>query len=380
MKTIVFTAQPFGMGPISKAISIAENINNVKKVFFGTSVAYDFATVNPFDEVHCLSHNNQDEILEILQKADLFINVMDFPLGKLAKEAGCPYFLIDSLLYFWPSVPKNDIALADIYFCQNFFDDLEKKIKENNLSNARLIGTILCENFIHKEKIDQVIVNFGGCDGEVNGTILKVGVNNPYPFIILPALIPILECHFSSILITGLERALNLCKTFIPENTKIRYKMLCHKEMLEELYRSVALFTISGIQTYYDAADKIPIFCLPPQNHTHVKNLEVFIAKKAISSFHCLRWDDLYHDFYIRFQKCQNRQEKIDLVLEKIKRFGENNEDQKVFSKRIEDFLNERETWPNLVKNQRKALEGLGENGTKAILNEIKKALNLDII
>lgn len=367
MKTIVFTAQAFGMGPISKAISIAENINNVKKVFFGTSVAYDFATVNPFDEVYCLGHNNQDEIFEILQKADLFINVMDFPLGKLAKEADCPYFLIDSLLYFWPSIPKNDIALADIYFCQNFFDDLERKIKENNLSNARLIGPIICENFTHKEKIaSQVIINFGG----IENPYVEIGKNSNYPFIMLDVLLPILKEHFNYILVTGRKRIMDICNEKYKQNTNVRFEMLDQKAMLEELYRSEALFTSPGIQTFFDAHDKLPIFCLLPQNNSNVKNLDILFDCKAIQ--HCLRWQELYE---FGFDSCKNQEENIELILRKLRIFEKSESDQRKLKERIEKFLNSRYLWPNLVRQQKEAVAKLGSNGVKTIISTVNHIL-----
>lgn len=128
MKTIVFTAQSFGFGPVSKMLAVSENLTNpnIKKIFFGTGVAYDLAKLHNFDEIHNFGHNQEQKIIDILKETDLFVNVMDFALGKLAKITAVPYFLIDSLFWFWADLPDG-VREANIYFCQEFLEWFKEK-------------------------------------------------------------------------------------------------------------------------------------------------------------------------------------------------------------------------------------------------------------
>ena len=137
MKTVVFTAQPFGFGPVSKMLAISEKITNARKIFFGSEVAYDLAKLHDFDEIYQFSDKQEREITSLLKKSDLFVNVMDFSLGSFVKHRNCPYFIIDVLLWFWPKKPMYT-ELADIYFCPDFFGKVEEKILQYQLKNAQL--------------------------------------------------------------------------------------------------------------------------------------------------------------------------------------------------------------------------------------------------
>ncbi len=370
MEKVVFTAQAFGFGPISKLLAIAESLHGVRKIFFGTGVALDLARMSNFQEIYEYSlARDKDKIINLLSQADLFVNVMDFSMNPLAKISGCPYLIVDSLIWFYPSLPEG-IKDADMYFCQNFFDLVEPKIKEYQLTNARLIGPITNNNFPRYEKKKQVVVNFGGCDGKVADSFIEAGVNNNLPFVVLQNLTPILSEHFSEILVTGRERVMQICETMFTKSNGVKFTMLDPKSALKEYYRSAVVFTIPGIQSFYDIADKAPMFCLPPMNHSHVRNLEIFVRRGIIR--HYLKWDELY-DF--PFVKCKTRQERIDLVLAAIKRFEQSMEGQSVFRERVKLFLQGQATWPDLVKRQKSALISLGPNGVEDITKAIYEIL-----
>jgi hypothetical protein len=370
MKKVVFTAQSFGFGPVSKLLAVSENIRNVRRIFFGSGVAYDLAKISNFDEIceYSLS-SDRDKILVLLSDADVFVNVMDFSLNCLAQIAGCPYVLIDSLLWFYPFKPEG-IENADVYFVQNFFDLVEPKIKEYRLTNARIIGPIINNHFHRYEKKNQVIVNFGGCDGKAADSSIEVGINHNLPFILLKILLPVLREHFSEILVTGRERVMQSCREAFSEGDFLKFRMLEPKSMLEEASRSICIFTIPGIQSFYDMGNFCPIFGLPPMNHSHVRNLEIFVKRGIIQ--HYLKWDELY-DF--PFDKCKTRQERIDLVLSAIKRFEQSMEGQAVFMGKVKEFLQSQATWPDLVNRQKSALISLGPNGVEEITKAIYKIL-----
>jgi len=365
MEKIVFTAQAFGFGPISKMLAVSENISEVKKVFFGSVVALDMAKLHQFDEIYELTYNDSSKILELLRESKLFINVMDFPLSKLAKDSGCPCFLIDSLLWFWPTLPEG-VRDAEIYFCQNFFTSVEQKIQEYRLSNACLIGPIISNHFGRYEKKNQVVINFGG----IENPHVEIGVNSNYPFIMLKILLPMLQDKFDLVLVTGRERVMEMCRQRFTENERLKFRMFGQKEMLEELYRSEALFTAPGIQTFYDAHDKLPIFCLLPQNNSNVRNLDAMVKSKAIQ--HYLKWEELYE---FDFDGCKTPEEEFDLMLGKLEIFEKSESDQRIMGERVEKFLNSRNLWPNLVEEQRNAVEKLGSNGIKTIVDDVNAVL-----
>ena len=366
MKTIVFTAQAFGFGPVSKMLAISENISGIRKIFFGSGVSYDLAKQHCFDSIHYVEQNESSRIISILSQCDLFINVMDFSISALAKLAGCPYVLVDSLLWFWPDLPAG-IREADIYFCQNFFESIEYKINKYGLSNAHIIGPVISEDFRKNSRINQVIVNFGGMENPY----VTVGKNSNYPFIILKNILPVLKQEFSHILVTGREKILKICRTIFPESKTLKFKMLNQKQMLEELYQSKAMFTAPGIQSFYDAADKLPIFCLPPQNNSNLRNLQLLIRHGAIKNY--FQWDDLLPENTLNSSSF-DRQE-MDIVLKMIRLFENEKTIQHLFKKKVTAFLTDKANWSNLIKAQKKSLENLGENGTKTIIKHIHQIL-----
>ncbi len=361
----MFTAQAFGFGPVSKMLAVSESLSDVHKIFFGSGVALDLARLHSFDEIHNLGHSGRKKILSLLQRADLFINVMDFSLGDLARLVGCPYYLIDTLLWFWPKRPEY-VEHATSYFCQEFFGRVEPKIQEYGLKNARLVGPIRSDSFSRLPKRDQVIVNFGGMECP----FIQVGSNSQYPFVILKAILPLLQSRFENILVTGLERVMQMCREKFGEDNRLAFRMLGRKAMLEELYRSQALLTTPGIEIFYDAFDKVPIFCLPPQSDSNWKDLETFIQNNAIK--HSFQWKELYE---LDFKGCLDEEEMIKIVLAMIKISEYSRKDQSFLREKVEKFLAASDSWPELVLSQKRIVEKFGDNGTQTILEEIQKLL-----
>ena len=304
-------------------------LHNVRKVFFGDGVAYDLASLHQFEKIHRIAHENRQDIRALLQQADLFVNVMDFPLISLAKEIECPCVLVDSLLWFWPELPE-EARYADLYLCQEFFGLVRAKIQEYQLKNARLIGPMVSSKFQKLEKKNQVIINFGG----IENPRVEIGKNSNYPPIMLKILLPILTKNFDHILVTGRSRVMQMMQKFFPSNKQVRFEMLTPQEMLGELSCSEALFTAPGIQTIYDAYDKLPIFCLPPQNNSNVRNLNLFKDNAAVQ--YCLQWDELYT---FPFEQCKgNEKAEFELLLNILRNFEKSKKKQAMLETKIKSF------------------------------------------
>ncbi|MBI4641748.1 MAG: hypothetical protein HY731_13715 [Candidatus Tectomicrobia bacterium] len=367
MKTIAFTAQPFGFGPVSKILTIADQLGDVRKIFFGTGVAYDLAKLHAFDEVHELNLSDETAIRGLLQHCDLCLNAMWFPLGSLVKSVGCPYYLVDSLLYFWPSKPAG-VEDADRYFCQNFFTPIEEKVKDYGLTNATIIGPIIDESIRCAEKKDQVVVNFGGLENPY----VEIGKNSNYPFAMLKILLPLLQQRFRHILVTGRERVMALCRQTFTAYPSVSFSMLNHREMAKELAQSKVLLTAPGIQSFFDAANNVPVFMLPPQNNSNARNLDLLITQGVIR--HYLRWNDLY-DFPLHGQTTQDEEWEISIILDCIRRFENSPQDQWILRDRIAYFLADESTWPQLIETQVAAVKRLGPSGARTIIDAISAIL-----
>lgn len=366
MKTVLCIAQDFGFGPVSKLLAISENLQNVRKIFFGQGVALELARYHAFDEIHECGRSDYEHLRTLLKPADLVVNVMDFPLTPLVKSIGCRYFLIDSLAWFWPELPSG-AELADSYFCQNFFGHgVAQKVREYRLENAQIIGPIINTNFRRSAKKDQVIVNFGGLENPY----VKIGENSDYPFIMLAILLPILQSRFAQILVTGRERVMRMCRDRFSDIANCRFVNLAPRMMLEELYCSQALFTTPGIQTIYDAADKLPIFCLPPQNDSNIRNLRVLTEHQVIK--HYLAWEEV-----AAFPAHDERpiEQVFAILLQTIAQFGQDNRQQDVLRSRVRSFLEARAEWGELVQRQKQAVESLGKPGTETVTQAIQAAL-----
>lgn len=365
MKKIAFTAQPFGFGPVSKMLAVSENVERVKKVFLGSGTALDLAKMHHFDEVYEATYQDAERIVSILEDCDLFLNVMDFPLLRYARIANCRSIMVDSLLYFWQKKPEF-CEYPDIYFCQNFFgNSTQEKIKLYGLQNARIIGPIINSNFVAKEKKNQAMINFGGMDS----CYTNVGRNSFYLFVILEHLIPLLYPLFESILITGRERVMRMCRRRYQQNSKhLQFEMLSQNKMHTEISQSRCLFTLPGIQTFFDAHDKVPIFCLPAHNSSNRKNLDILIRNQVIK--HAFRWQYIY-DVDVDLEEEQD----IQQMLQFSQRFSEDVDAQKLFRHRVDRFLLDRNNWVNIVDNQKQKVEDLGASGVTEITNAINEML-----
>ncbi|WP_372364868.1 hypothetical protein [Candidatus Uabimicrobium sp. HlEnr_7] len=367
MKIVAFTAQSFGFGPVRKMIAIAEKLNGVYKIFFGSGVAYDFAKAHFFDEYHYLKHNEDTEILSILNRSNIFINVMDFELGGTAKKSSCQCIVVDSLLWFYPFRP--DVDYADYYFVQDFFRSSRERLKQYSIKNARIIGPIVEYNEKKYKIIKQCIINFGGSDGKVCNSHIAVGKNTNYPFIILRVLLPLLRIYFKNILVVGRQSVVDACsERFAMKN--VSFVMLKSKDMLKELSRSQALFSVPGIHSFLDAADKLPIFFLPPSNHSHLENLDVFIEHAVTTSY--FSWSQYYK---LQFGNTMSRQQKIDTVLQTINHFDRDYHAQQELQKIVRSFIENEGVWSQTVLQQKKKLQSLGENGLEAIIITVKELL-----
>ena len=367
MNVIAFTAQSFGFGPVRKMIAIAEQLDNVYKIFFGSGVAYDFAKAHFFDEYHYLRHNQDIEILSILNRSDVFTNVMDFELANMAKRSMCRCVVVDSLLWFYTFRP--DVDYADYYFVQNFFRSSREKLSQYCINNACIIGPIMEYREVQCEIVEQCIINFGGSDGKVCDSHITVGKNTNYPFIILRVLLPLLRTYFKNILVVGRESVVKACsERFAME--RVSFAMLKSKDMLNELSRSQVLFSVPGIHSFLDAADKLPIFFLPPSNHSHQENLDVFIENAVTTSY--FSWSQCYA---LQFDNAMSRQQKIDIVLQAINRFDCDDHAQEELQSKARKYIENQSAWSQIVLQQKKKLQSLGGNGLETIVSTVKELL-----
>lgn len=102
-KRIVFTAQPRGFGPVSKACNLSMLFKNAHKIFLGSSISFQFATESDhvFDQIIDIDTISETKIKERLEAADFVVNVMNQDIAFYCYELGLPYFFFDSLFGFW---------------------------------------------------------------------------------------------------------------------------------------------------------------------------------------------------------------------------------------------------------------------------------------
>lgn len=368
MKTIAFTAQSFGFGPVRKMIAISEKLDGVYKIFFGSGVAYDLAKAHFFHEYHHFEHSEEREIYSLLNRSDVFINVMDFELATIAKKSNCQCVVVDSLLWFYSFRP--DVDYATYYFVQKFFRSSHDKLEQYSIKNAHIVAPIIEEHTVNIKKINQCIINFGGSDGKVCTSHITVGKNTNYPFIILQILLPLLSKRFKHILVVGRQHVITMCQKKFPIKN-VFFRMLDSQKMLYELSRSQTVFSVPGIHSFLDAANKLPIFFLPPSNHSHQENLKVFIEHKITESY--FSWTECYS---IRFNNGMSRQQKIEMILQTIERFGRDLLTQKELQKKIRNFLGNESSWSQITALQTRKLESLGNDGLQTIVDKVQELIS----
>ncbi|MFA5763988.1 MAG: hypothetical protein WC915_04200 [archaeon] len=374
MHTILCDAVPFCFGPISKMLTISEQLskkNRVSMLVSGTS--QNLANKSHIDSlVEC----NTEDINDLkkqemrIKTSDLYINIMNPVSAKFVKQKNTPQVQVDSLFWMWETIPQ-EILESEIYFIQNF-EGVEKQLTKyfDKIKNPQLVGPIVKDPQENIKRQNKLLINFGGLES----ASIKIGKNSNYPFTIAKLLEKIeTQLDFDEILCVGNGKIMSQLQEK-NKSTKIKYDFLGHDEFIQELAMSKMLITSPGLTTSFEAFNSsTPTFFLPPQNYSQYWNLNGFkingLAKESIN------WDS-YADLKI----IENEEEisGINKVLQGIKRFEtDTNQQLKLADYLVNATKSNGQELKKVSIKQKKYFNKLGGNGTPKIIESINNLLEM---
>lgn len=375
-KTILCDAKAFCFGPISKLLTVSERLHEKYNIIFLVSRTSKMLSIHAHADqiIECDTENIEElkDQAEVFKKADLFINIMNPISAKFAAEIGLPIVEIDSLFWMWENI-SEDLLNSKIYFIQDFEgvkEQLEKFSKK--MFNPVLVGPIVKNVPLGIERKNKLLVNLGGMES----SIIKVGINTDYPFVIIKLLNDLLAKFngFDEIVCAGNEDIINEMKKRMP-NGPIEFKFFEHDEFLSQIAESKMIISTPGLTTAFEAFNsKTPIFFLPPQNYSQYWNLESFILKGVADG--SINWNQLYPQCNI----IKNEEQKVGIekVLECTHAFESDKNACAVVTNYINMVISlDKKTLNDVAVEQKNYFDSLGGNGTDVIVEKINKLLEV---
>jgi len=305
-RRIIVTAQSFGYGPCSKAVTISSYLkrfdSSIQVDFTGSGTALDFAASNysVFDNIIKRADPNDYSVISN-GEYDSLISIMDPTSVLCAKQRGKKTAYVDSLYFFWnwreildkskPNVlrdsylnSKNSLddllilhpherqlighILSDHSFIQKYPGFERKDIKLDDIGSYTLVNPIIDLNEISDvNERDTLMISF--C-GQIS-PLVDVAKATDYAKMCLKLLEPALSVLNSNTkcLVVGNPEVVRELK----KSTNVSVMALPHTEYLRSLNRSLCLIVPVSITSTYEAlAYNVPVIFLPEQHDGHGPN------------------------------------------------------------------------------------------------------------
>lgn len=290
---LLFTAEPFGFGPISSTISIVKQIKKIEPrkicIFIGRGTSYQLASKsNIFDQVYHVEnfsklHLNLYNSNIITSNCIMISNT--YPAGSLlAKELNIKCFFIDTLFWMWDRLP---VKFDDVekYYVENFHcTDL--RLDRFGISNKiQVIPPLIdLEAKPKNQSSPLLIITLGGIDSDFTN----------FP-LLYEKLIEYLSNHNMQkyeILICGGGKKLHEAEIKKYENKQLKITCLSPEEHISYLKAASLVIASPGVHGFYEnyLLDKNTLF-LPPQNYS--QHLQLSYIMKTFHDVIGIRFSDL---------------------------------------------------------------------------------------
>ncbi|NMB56413.1 hypothetical protein GYA19_00570 [Candidatus Beckwithbacteria bacterium] len=369
MKTIIFFSNPFGYGPTTTLIHIAESLNkrvngNIKMVVAGKENGLCKEIFNKsnhsYIKWHDLDERNYEEVKSFLSsfKSPFVVSVLNRFSIKAAHELKLPNILIDFLAWFWDK-PSFEYSLADMYLYNSLGKDLS--IPNKISYDIPIILGSIPKRIISKKRM--ILINIGGSKNP-----LVEGIPIKY-LTLLTKIINKLNFASATVYIAGGKEATEFIKKNLDFPDRFIVGSFSHEKFLKLHAACHHFITLSGTNaTFMSFSLGIPTTFLLPQLLAHWKLS--FILKKE-TNVDPLMWED-----YFDINKKMYSLTEYDVVpyTEKLSQKVINNN--KIFSKiltKIQDRLDSKIN----TSDQTKYIEKLGVNGEDVVSDLIIKKWRL---
>lgn len=373
MVQILVAAENFAFGPAGKLLTIAPRLKALghRLEFVGFGTALDLVSHDSsFDAIHELATENErfsGSLQVLVERADLVVSCMDQGVMKAARIAGVPAVWIDSLFYWWESLPP-DVLEADLYIKQDVLPDHENLAKYSGLiPNLLAVGPIVDPfgDRSARSPKNRAIVCFGGM--EAPGWY-ETGKNHNYPFTVIKMLSEQVNFDsFDEVLVTGSSKVISKLRGLRTPD-KFRFATLSHADFVAALGESRIALLSGGLETTLEAFDAgVPAIFLPPLNVTHHLQVAALrAAGVARASVH-------FSDYFEAFDWTQaSRRQKVTEFLARLGEFERSREMLSDASARIASWLQDGSLHREIRVGQADFMNNLKPGGLENVVSAIE--------
>ena len=358
----LISAIPFGYGPASKAVAIAESLrlSGAKSYFLGDLISLELASRSlAFDDVFS-GDIDANRLRKLIKGARANISVMDESFASTVIEENCPLVVVDSLFWMWNKVPSVYISAQD-YFVQDFIG-----VKERAKSISpppHVVGPILGA-ITRNTSTKHLVVNIGGVNSPFKKTLNEP---SPYLFMVATLLEAILKLEtkysFDIIHVIGGRNAISQISIIFPTN-KIQYNSLPVKEARSFCSSADLVITPPGLTTMYECSySNTPTLFLPPQNYSQWLALKA-LKKDKLAPF-STHWAEFLKTDVIK--EGMNEEDAVRKIYNIIDSYGKEQKFQNIIIERLLAGIKENKLKINKEKNTYKKQAEF--NGAEEIAN-----------
>ena len=288
--TLACSAAPFGYGPASKLVAIAERAREMdfRPVFVGTGAGFELAARSAAFEEVVLAPPGDRRARTLIASADAFVSSMDRKYLAFASERSLPVFVADSLFWMRHSIPAA-FSSARRYWVQNF-PGVPERAAETTPAPA-VVGPIVRPGAERNRSPSKLVVSFGSAD---------------YPFEYLPADGSVFDFIVDGILASDLLDAFpdavflagGRCIDHLSaryQQSKLDFVSASSDEARRLLASAALVLAAPGLTTALECFQGgIPVYFLPPLNYSQWWILKTFRHHGlAPGAFH---WEDVFRD------------------------------------------------------------------------------------
>lgn len=269
-----FVATSFSFGPVSKAVSIAQELKaqapQLATHYFGAGIDFDYAKKSDaFDHLFRSDVDQRDALLRLVPQLSGYraiFSVLNLDLLPLWRREYPPLYFVDSLAWMWPSIPAG-IENVAAYFVQDYLMPPARVRQWAAESPLVLVAPIETASNTKPEaargESNQLLVNFSGC----SNPFAPSGLYEKYALILASAILEESSGRFEQINFSCNEKIVRHLRRRFGGLPSVRIEHFTHEDFLRLLATSALVLSAPGITTTLESlALRVPVRFLLPQN------------------------------------------------------------------------------------------------------------------
>ncbi len=278
-----FVATSFGFGPVSKAVSIAQELKrqaaHLRVDYFGAGIAYEYAHQSGcFDNLYQVDVDRRETLVALVPRLTSYgavFSVLNLELLPLWRGPKPPLYFVDSLAWMWRTLPAG-IEHVAAYFVQDFLTSPERIRQWSQTTPLVLVAPIETASRMREEPArssHQLLVNFSGCANP----FAAPAIYEKYAFTLANAVRQAAGSRYQEIIFSCNKQLAAALRQSLPASPGMQIGQFAHQEFLALLRSSALVLSAPGVTTTLEAlASRTPLRFLLPQNDSQARLSELY--------------------------------------------------------------------------------------------------------